>query len=93
MLLLVTIINFKIVSPVIALAPGNLSLNGGSDQNFMRLACAAAEKDLTEFFIRWGLVPDGDTTSYAGQFPKEERALYYLTDNASHAARGNYYKL
>ncbi|NBI90401.1 hypothetical protein D3Z45_07350 [Lachnospiraceae bacterium] len=65
-----------------SLAPGNLSLNGGSDQNFMRLACAAAEKDLTEFFIRWGLVPDGDTTSYAGQFPKEERALYYLTDNA-----------
>lgn len=65
-----------------SLAPGTLNLNGGSEQNFMRLACAAAEKDLTEFFIRWGLVPNSDTTSYAGQFPKEERALYYLTDNA-----------
>lgn len=65
-----------------SLAPGNLRLNGGSDQNIMRLACAAAEKDLTEFFMRWGLVPDEETLSYASQFPKEERALYYLTDEA-----------
>ena len=65
-----------------ALAPGGLRLGGGSDQNIMRLACAAAEKDLTEFFMRWGMVPDADTIRYAGQFPKEERALYYLTDDA-----------
>ncbi len=63
-------------------ARGNLRLDGGSDQNIMRLACAAAEKDLTEFFVRWGLVPDETTISYASQFEKEERALYYLTDNA-----------
>ncbi len=63
-------------------APGNLQLNGGSDQNIMRLACAAAQKDLTEFFVRWGLVPDAETIRYAGQFDKEERALYYLTDDA-----------
>ncbi len=65
-----------------AQAKGNLKLNGGSDQNIMRLACAAAEKDLTEFFMRWGLVPDAETLSYAKQFDKEERALYYLTDDA-----------
>lgn len=65
-----------------ASAPGNLKLDGGSDQNIMRLACAAAKKDLTEFFIRWGLMPDEETQSYASQFPKEERALYYLTDEA-----------
>ncbi len=65
-----------------ALAPGGLTLGGDADQNIMRLACAAAQKDLTEFFTRWGLVPDGDTMSYAGQFPKEERAIYYLTDDA-----------
>ncbi len=65
-----------------SLAPGNLNLNGGSDQNIMRLACAAAGRNLTEFFMRWGLVPDQETSSYAGQFPKEERALYYLTDDA-----------
>lgn len=63
-------------------AEGNLKLGGGSDQNIMRLACAAAEKDLTEFFMRWGLVPDEETLRYARQFDKEERALYYLTDDA-----------
>ncbi len=63
-------------------AAGNLKLDGGSDQNIMRLACAAAQKDLTEFFMRWGLVPDEETIRYAGQFEKEERALYYLTDDA-----------
>ena len=63
-------------------AKGNLKLGGGSNQNIMRLACAAAEKDLTEFFTRWGLVPDTETRNYAAQFEKEERALYYLTDDA-----------
>ncbi len=63
-------------------AKGNLRLDGDKNQNFMRLACAAAEKDLTEFFMRWGLVPDEETTRYAEQFEKEERALYYLTDDA-----------
>ncbi len=63
-------------------APGSLTLNGGADQNIMRLACAAAGKDLTEFFMRWGLVPDAETLRYAGGFEKEERALYYLTDDA-----------
>lgn len=63
-------------------APGGLKLDGGRDQNIIRLACAAAGKDLTEFFMRWGLVPDGESLRYAGQFPKEERALYYLTDDA-----------
>ena len=65
-----------------SLAKGGLRLDGGSDQNIMRLACAAAEKDLTEFFVRWGLVPDEETIRYASQFDKEERALYYLTDDA-----------
>ncbi len=65
-----------------ARAPGSLKLDGGTDQNYMRLACGAAQKDLTEFFMRWGLVPDAETIRYAKQFPKEERALYYLTDDA-----------
>ena len=63
-------------------AKGGLKLDGGSEQNIMRLACAAAEKDLTEFFMRWGLVPDAETMRYASQFGKEERAIYYLTDDA-----------
>ena len=63
-------------------APGGvaLTLGGTKDQVLMRLACAAAEKDVTEFFIRWGKQPDADTLAYAAQFAKEERAIYYLTD-------------
>ncbi len=77
-----------------SLAPGGLKLDGDRDQNFMRLSCAAAEKDLTEFFLRWGLLPDTETFRYAGQFAKEERALYYLTDDArvyeiQHGTSGN----
>ncbi len=65
-------------------SPGGvaLNLNGGRDQNLMRLASAAAERDLTEFFTRWGMAPDDDTRAYAGQFPKETRAIYYVDDAA-----------
>ncbi len=65
-------------------APGGtrLELSGGRDQNLMRLASAAAERDLTEFFTRWGMVPDDGTRAYMGQFAKEERAIYYVDDAA-----------
>lgn len=60
----------------------DLVLGNSTDQNFMRLACAAAEKNLTDFFERWGMVPDKDTKAYAAQFEKEERAIYYVNDDA-----------
>lgn len=66
-------------------APGNveLTLNGADkDNKLMRLACAAAEKNVLEFFTRWGMTPDGTTKNYADQFPKEERAIYYINDEA-----------
>lgn len=59
-----------------------LKLDGDTDQKLMRLACAAAGKNLLEFFERWGMQPDEGTISYAGQFDREERAVYYLTDDA-----------
>ncbi len=59
-----------------------LTLTGDTDQKLMRLAIAAAKKDLTEFFQRWGMVPDEETLAYAAQFPKEERAIYYVNDLA-----------
>lgn len=66
------------------LAPGdiNLTLSSDKDQNIMRLASAAAQKDLREFFQRWGLMPDETTAAYMGQFPKEERAIFYANDDA-----------
>lgn len=65
-------------------APGGIGLNlgGDRDQALMRLSCAAAEKDILEFFRRWGMVPDGDTIAYAAQFEKETRAIYYANDDA-----------
>ena len=59
-----------------------LSLSGDKDQNLMRLACAAAEKNILEFFERWGMTPDAGTRSYAEQFASETRAIYYVNDDA-----------
>ncbi len=59
-----------------------LTLNGGREQNLMRLASAAAERDLSEFFIRWGMTPDTESTAYMKQFEPEKRAVYYVDDTA-----------
>ena len=40
------------------------------------------KKDLTDFFTRWGLIPDETTAAYLAQFPAEERAVYYVNDSA-----------
>lgn len=71
-------------TPSLAPAPGGipLALGGGTDQCLMRLACAAAEKDILEFFERWGKIPDSTTIEYASQFEKEERAIYYADDDS-----------
>ena len=68
----------------LAPAPGGiaLTLGDGTDQNLMRLACAAAEKDIIDFFVRWGKVPNAETLAYAGQFEKETRAIYYTDDDS-----------
>ena len=48
----------------------------------MRLASAAAQKDLTDFFTRWGMVPNAVTAAYMQQFEAETRALYYGDDDS-----------
>ena len=71
-------------TPSLAPAPDGiaLALNGGTDQVLMRLACAAAEKNILTFFERWGKVPNSDTIKYAEQFEEETRAIYYVDDNS-----------
>lgn len=59
-----------------------LTLSGNTDQDFMRLSTAAAEKNILEFFERWGMVPDEETVAYASQFEQETRAIYYVNDDA-----------
>lgn len=65
-------------------APGSvaLKLTNDADQNLMRLASAAAQKNLTDFFTRWGMTPNAETKTYMEQFPAETRALYYMNDAA-----------
>lgn len=56
-------------------APEGIALSlesKNADQNLMRLASAAAGRDLTEFFTRWGLTPDAATAAYMQQFPEEQ---------------------
>lgn len=60
-----------------------LTLDGGTDQNLMRLACAAAEKNILPFFERWGMVPDEATIAYAGKYGEPDtKAFYYITNEA-----------
>ncbi|MDE5772211.1 MAG: M60 family metallopeptidase [Ruminococcus sp.] len=61
--------------------PLNLT-NGDTDQKLMRLACAAAEKNVLEFFESWGMTPDSITKSYASNFPKETRAIMYANEKS-----------
>lgn len=66
-----------------------LTLSGDRDQDFMRLACAAAQKNILEFFERWGMIPNEETRSYAGQFEAETRAIYYVNDDSRVYRLGN----
>lgn len=60
-----------------------LTLNGAdTDNKLMRLAVAAAEKNILEFFEDWGLVPDDTTRQYAEQFEKETRRIKFVNDEA-----------
>ena len=58
-----------------------LKVDSDKDNNLMRLACAAAQKDVLEFFVRWGMEPDALTKAYAAQFPKETRAIWLASDD------------
>lgn len=60
-----------------------LVLNSDHDQNLMRLACAAANKNILPFFVRWGMTPDEDTLAYAEKYGEaDKKALYYADEDA-----------
>ncbi len=66
-------------------APSNgikLTLSGSSSDKFIRLACAAAEKNLTPFFDAWGLSYNEETKQYAEQFEIEEHKIQYFNNDA-----------
>ena len=60
-----------------------LRLDGGVDQNLMRLACAAANENILPFFERWGMEPDEATAEYAAKYGEADtKARYYVNDDA-----------
>lgn len=60
-----------------------LVLDGGTDQNLMRLACAAANENILPFFERWGMQPDEATAAYAAKYgAPDTKARYYVNDDA-----------
>lgn len=62
---------------------GTLTLGSDVDQNLMRLACAAAEKNILPFFERWGMTPDAATKEYAALYGEADtKAIYYVNDDA-----------
>lgn len=63
--------------------------SGDKDNKLMRLACAAANRNVLEFFRRWGMKPDSVTEAYAARFEKEERAIWLVNDEARAYAMEN----
>lgn len=53
-------------------------------QTFIMRASDAVGKDLREFFQKWGVVASPNTNQYLDQqnYPKEDKAIYYLNDEA-----------
>lgn len=59
-----------------------LKLNSDAQQNFVRLASAAANKDLTDFFTAWGIIPNEETKAFISQFEAETDKIQYLDDDS-----------
>ncbi len=59
-----------------------LTIDSDTDNNLMRLACAATKKNILAFFEKWGMIPNEQTVQYAEQWDKEEKAIWYVNDEA-----------
>lgn len=70
---------------------GDVRLTFSSEQqNIIRLASAAAGKDLSNFFTAWGFVPDAETKVFLAQFDEETRALQYGDESTAHRQEVNH---
>lgn len=58
----------------------------GGETNYQdrvaRTASAAADRNLTEFFTRWGMTLSEGTKAALAKYPAESRALWYLNDQS-----------
>lgn len=54
----------------------------GYQDRVARTASAVADRDLTEFFTRWGMTLSEGTKAALKKYPAETRALWYLSDQS-----------
>ncbi len=54
----------------------------GYDDKVALTAAGVAQRDLTEFFIRWGMSLSESTKETLGKYDKEPRAIWYLSDQS-----------
>ncbi|HCW53641.1 MAG TPA: hypothetical protein DG753_07890 [Clostridium sp.] len=56
--------------------------NGDRDQYLIRMTSKVVEKDLSDFYIAHGIIPNEKTIEYVSQFEKETRPVQYINDEA-----------
>ncbi len=59
-----------------------LVMTKSTSDNLIRLASAAAQKNLIPFFEAWGFTCDTDTQAYVSQFPLEDKKIQYFNNDA-----------
>lgn len=52
----------------------------GYDERFALIAAQVADRDLTEFFTRWGMELSPSVKATLAEYPAEDRAIWYLND-------------
>ena len=56
--------------------------NADRDQLLIRVSSKVVEKDLTDFYLAHGIMPNQDTLNYVSKFEKETRPIQYINDEA-----------
>lgn len=60
----------------------NEKANADKDQLLIRMTSKVAKKDLSKFYLSYGIVPNQTTLNYVSQFEKETRPIQYINDEA-----------
>ncbi|WP_195939948.1 M60 family metallopeptidase [Romboutsia sp. 1001713B170131_170501_G6] len=60
----------------------NEKANADRDQLLIRMTSKVANKDLSKFYLAYGIVPNETTLQYVSKFDKETRPIQYINDEA-----------
>lgn len=60
----------------------NEKANADRDQLLIRMTSKVANKDLSKFYLAYGIVPNETTLQYVNKFEKETRPIQYINDES-----------